>query len=777
MTVSAGQQRDVVRRTAAVRPYGMTVYAIAGGSAAGDAAAVVQSPAGMTLTAPRLQILIGPTIERSLLDAVLAPATWCQADSRSFASDGDATAADLMASLALQKLLGLTRDAAGAQAEALDARVRAAVSLLVSLQNDDGGWSWSAAAGCASNPYHSARACRALGLARSAGYRITDEAYDKAVNYVKTQVAQSAVTDYETKAVLLHALTVAGHSDFPLANALYRNRPSLSAAALAYLALTFADMDRKQTAGELLTLLGNQPWEAQGSPKPETRSNRQGQRRWPLVSWNLSPAEIRAIYALGLDAVSPADAKLQAQIDWLMAHRTGHRWSPDKATGPAMLAVCRWFARSQFDSDKYKLTVYVNNFLAKELEIDKSAPTQSIDVPADLLKRDQPEQRVRFELAGRGRYTYQCVLGGFVPGDQLKSTTAEWRVTRHYGPGLLELDGQTIPRGFDVAVMDGVAEFRNDLTQLPVGRRGMVELRIWRQGNLIAANAPQTPYLVVTEPLPAGAAVIEDSVSGPFERFEISPGAITFYLGNKPEHARITYEVHGYVAGQYRAAPTLVRDAFRPDQIAVSEPRPLAVLAAGAASGDAYRLTPQELYELGRRHFEKGDLAAAAKHLNDLFNQWNLKPEFYKETVRMLLDIHLQQGPASLVVKYFEIIIEKFPELEISFAKLLKVADAYHEIGEYERSYLVFRATVEASFLRESRAAGFLESQQEFLRSVDVMSGLLRQYPPEPYLATATYCAGPTRVRQSAGGGRGRQAAGEKGHPRRPDPRRLAAAG
>ena len=71
-----------------------------------------------------------------------------------------------------------------------------------------------------------------------------------------------------------------------------------------------------------------------------------------------------------------------------------------------MLAVCRWFARSQFDSDKYKLTVYVNNFLAKELEIDQSAPTQSIDIPADLLKRDQPEQRVRFELVGRGRFRF-----------------------------------------------------------------------------------------------------------------------------------------------------------------------------------------------------------------------------------------------------------------------------------------------------------------------------------------------------------------------------------
>jgi len=771
-TVTAGDRRAVVRRSVPVRPFGMPVYAITGGTAAGDAAAVVQSPAGMTLSAPRLQILIGPTVQRSLLDSVLAPATWCQADSRSFASDGDSTASDLMASLALQKLLGLTRDAAGAQAESLDARVRAAVSLLVSQQNDDGGWSWSAAADCASNPCHSARALWALSLARAAGYRLTDEAYDKAVNFVKTQLAQSPVADYETKAVLLHALTVAGHGDFPLANALYRNRPSLSPAALAYLALTFAEMDRKQTAGELLTLLGNQPWEApvrrgspdpasarRGSPDPAETPDRQvssasgrppvgpvarsGDRPQPtslaFVSWNLSPAEVRAIYALALDAVTPADAKLQAQIDWLMAHRTGHRWSPDKATGPAMLAVCRSFVRSQFDSDKYKLTIYVNNFLAKELEIDASAPTQTVDVPAELLKKEQSEQRVRFELAGRGRYTYQCVLGGFVPGDQLKSTTSEWRVTRHYGPGSLELDGLPIPRGFDVAVMDGVAEFRNDMTQLPVGRRGIVELRVWRGGNLSAANASQMPYLVVTEALPAGTAVVEDSVQGPFERFELSPGAITFYLGNKPEHARITYELHGYVAGQYRAAPTLVRDAFRPDQIAVVEPKSLAVLPAGSAGADAYRLTPQELFELGRRNLEKGDLAAAAKHLNELFNHWNLKPEAYKETVRMLLDIHLQQGPPSLVVKYFEIIIEKFPELEIPFAKLLKVADAYHEIGEYERSYLVFRATVEANFLRESRAAGFLESQQEFLRSVDVMSGLLRQYPPEPYLATATY--------------------------------------
>ena len=53
--------------------------------------------------------------------------------------------------------------------------------------------------------------------------------------------------------------------------------------------------------------------------------------------------------------------------------------------------------------------------------------------------------------------------------------------------------------------------------------------------------------------------------------------------------------------------------------------------------------------------------------------------------------------PPSEIVRYFEIIKEKWPELEIPFEKIVKVGAAYHEIGEYERSFLVFRATVESS--------------------------------------------------------------------------------
>ena len=51
----------------------------------------------------------------------------------------------------------------------------------------------------------------------------------------------------------------------------------------------------------------------------------------------------------------------------------------------------------------------------------------------------------------------------------------------------------------------------------------------------------------------------------------------------------------------------------------------------------------------------------------------------------------------------------------------------------------MFRAAVEGSFLRESGVAGFLEAQGRFTRSVDVMGRLLREYPPEGYVAAAAY--------------------------------------
>ena len=121
----------------------MPVFATASGSATSDTTAWVQAPKQMQLESPSLQILVGPSVERSLMDIVLGPAPLCQIESFRFTTALETATSDLMAALALQKLMGTTRDAASPEAQALDGRVRSGISLLVSSQNENGGWSWT----------------------------------------------------------------------------------------------------------------------------------------------------------------------------------------------------------------------------------------------------------------------------------------------------------------------------------------------------------------------------------------------------------------------------------------------------------------------------------------------------------------------------------------------------------------------------------------------------------------------------------------------------------
>ena len=753
LTVTAGELTDVVRRAVPIEPYGMPVYATAGGSASSDTTAWVaqpaaedaaqpaagnaaqpaagNAPADVPLVHPSLEVIVGPNVERSLLDVLLGPSPRCQLDSLRVASGLDSATSDLMAAVAIQKLLGTTRQAASPQAEAIDLRIRASISLLVSSQADDGGWSWTGRGGPgnknASNRFTSSRVVWALSLARAAGYKLPDDSFDKALAYLNGQVAATADGDYDSKAILLQGLAAAGRGDFTLANRLYRNRPSMSNAALAHLALALVQMDRQPMAGEILDVLAKRNLDDAASKRIAAIAS---------LPWSEAAAELRALYLLAQEKVAPEAAKTKDLVEWLMSHRAGFRWSPDKATGPATLALGEWFAKTRFEGEHYQLTIVVNDVDAATLDVTQDSGTQTVQVPGRLLKKGK--QKINFRIAGRGRFTYQCVLGGFVPADKLKSTTRDWYVKRHYEPAERELDGQPVPRGFGV-LQGSFTAFRNPLTQLPVGQRGHVELVIQRQNVPANTTEEQLEYLVLTEPLPAGTTVIEQSIAGGFERFEISAGAITFYVGSRHFIEPIHFDIHGYLPGKYRAAPTVIRNPYRPEQLAVADSKSLDVLPLGAVGGDEYKLTPQELYEFGKRQFERRELAAAGTFLTELVEKWQLQPAIYREAVTMLLDIHLDQGPDAAIVRYFEVIKEKWPDVELSFEKIMRVGAAYDKIGEYERSYLVFRATVESSFLRETGVAGFLEAQGEFLRSVEVMGRLLAEYPPEPYAAAGQY--------------------------------------
>ena len=87
---------------------------LAAPAAQADTTAFVKPSDKMPLEQPHLTVIVGPTVEQSLLDALFAPAPRCQIEAHRISSSGETAVSDLMAALALQKLVaaGFTTAAA-----------------------------------------------------------------------------------------------------------------------------------------------------------------------------------------------------------------------------------------------------------------------------------------------------------------------------------------------------------------------------------------------------------------------------------------------------------------------------------------------------------------------------------------------------------------------------------------------------------------------------------------------------------------------------------------
>src|SRR5206468_5979799 len=83
----------------------------------------------------------------------------------------------------------------------------------------------------------------------------------------------------------------------------------------------------------------------------------------------------------------------------------------------------------------------------------------------------------------------------------------------------------------------------------------------------------------------------------------------------------------------------------------------------------------------------------------------------------------------SKVVKYFEVLKEKAPELVIPFDDIRVVGRAYGDLGEHERAYLVWRATAEASYLEDARVGEVLRQRNKTLEGLALLLDLWREYP------------------------------------------------
>lgn len=619
----------------------------------------------------------------------------------------------------------------GADARLLSERVTGLIAQLLAAQNDDGGWPWCGKGD--SDPWVTSHVAWALGKARSEGHPIAVQASEKLLAYLKKQFADAKTAQTELKAVTLHGISWLEEADFGHANRLYRNRQSLSNAALGHLTLTFVRLDRKSIAGELLSLLNER-----------TKEVRRGERIGRLVPntgnscWMNSELEVTAMTLLAQLAVDAKAANVPQMADYLVGSARADGWQPHKAKGTVLAALATYYARGKQERENYRLAVSVNGKQVRELSADDAGSVRIDLAEADLAPG---KQRIDFAFSGRGEFAYAVTLSGFsrqFPNpDGTRNNVVDCR-DRRIAPPLLEYKGRVVPVGFSVA--EDHKEFFNEATNVPVASVVEVSIPVWRRDKS-DNDAGDRDYVIVQETIPAGFRLLTDTIQGSHAAYDYSDNVLTLYYGSRRSLPDVHYQMVATTPGTYRLPPTVIRSLYRPEVMRLNKfDRVLTVLPREAKSPDERRMTPDELYTLGRWNFDDTEYLGAAGYLKSLLaGEWGVRDDYYRDSLRMLLETALARSDAGEIVNYFEILKEKYPELIISFEKIVRVADAYGQTNQPERAYLVYRATADASFVRDSNVAAVLQQEGRFLESIDFLEDLWRDYPDTPQVESVYY--------------------------------------
>ncbi len=396
VTVKAGSQSNVCRRSAPIVPYGTPCRVTVAG--AGEVGVTVKiAPSRPHWTAPTLQIDVSPTIQRSLLDLLEAGsgehgAGSTERDEVFIGTEGLPAASDLMAALALKKVY----PADSPVQRTLDERINASLTLLIAGQQD-GMWSIDGRL-CNMVATH-AVAHWALVLADKAGFEVPKEVLDSALQRLRGGATADQEGDLETKAIVLHALAISGKGDFALANQLLRDRKLLSPWSRAYLALALLQMDRKETAADVMS----------GWSTGFSRSTAETPPKGGTPAGNVEAQAVTALALLGLD---PASTQAKGLIENILSQRSGLCWTPERATGPAVLAVAAALAKEKTPAGPYHLSIVVNGKPVKTLDLDPQGPTQTVDVPMAMLVPG--EQRIELHASDPARFAYRSTLRGSI---------------------------------------------------------------------------------------------------------------------------------------------------------------------------------------------------------------------------------------------------------------------------------------------------------------------------------------------------------------------------
>lgn len=402
-----------------------------------------------------------------------------------------------------------------------------------------------------------------------------------------------------------------------------------------------------------------------------------------------------------------------------------------------------------------------------EYSYDNSVPENLNNTDELLIKRYEYPQYL-IDLGDADINIEEGVIenGGFGNEKVFNKNQKAFNVVNTYNQSLSQMDTQInsfmnfnqyqgdrfvpIKKNYDILAKkqsDAVEKYKNEYGNYDV----LQEIKKVAKGTEIpvvlnvsfADEDEKNLYYIVEDTIPAGFVLVDGSVSG-VNAYKQSGNTLIFYLKKANNYSKtIRYSIKGEYKGKYRAfPPKYYQSRFRGREV-VEEADTLEVLDEDYDIFSDYKLSPYELYPIGTLYFEIGRYDEAEKYLDELFENWNLKPYYRKVTAYSLMRIAIEKGnKPGKVAFFYEILRDEFPSTEIKLTDLKKISEAYEELGEGDKAYYLVESLFRSYFGQEFDLSVTLLMENYYNESYDTAMDIIMEYPDIPVVRNAVYSYG-----------------------------------
>ncbi|MFB0537277.1 MAG: Ig-like domain-containing protein [Anaerolineae bacterium] len=467
--------------------------------------------------------------------------------------------------------------------EKLPGLVEQALNKLYLQQNDDGGWGWWHSG--QSRPHLTAYVIFAMDKAQEAGFEVRDGVIARGLEYLRGQVVRAreleSYREANRQAFILYVMAEAGDVGYAseYTGNLFDNREKLSHYGRAFLALTLDMIDAEdKRIPTLLSDLNNAAiLSATGAHWEEKDYD-----WWAMNTDTRSTAVILDT----LTRLDPENELIPNVVRWLMVARREGIWETTQETAWALIALTDWMVETGELQGEYDYLVRLNGDELASGAVDAENIDQSIKLRvavAELLR----EQGNRLDISrgeGPGRLYYTAHLRVYLPVEEIDPVNRGIIVYRQYQQADCTA-GIKCPEASEAQVGDVI----------------QVKLTIVAPHDLY--------YVVVEDPLPAGAEAIdvslattslldqhpalrrqaEDSRWGEwyywwwnwYSRTEMRDDKVVLFADYLSAGTyEYTYTFRATLPGQYQVIPTVASEFYFPEVFGRSDGRLFAITEA-----------------------------------------------------------------------------------------------------------------------------------------------------------------------------------------------------